>query len=202
MFQRKPKTLVLDMTVIKTGDVIGFSGKTGLSSFINVVTGGIPFYGVSHVGIMANDDCGRLLLFESTTMDPLPCVITGEPFNGTQAHVLDDVVRDYGGKVYHYPLYRPLYPTENERLTIFLMETIHIPYDELGAMRSAGVGLSYVESLFRPQDLNKIFCSEWLAAALAVIGVFPSSNASRWNPNHLLRHLRWNGVVCKPRRIK
>lgn len=202
MFQRKPKNLVMDLTVIKPGDVIAFSGNSWMSAFINVVTGGIPFCGISHVGIMAGDDTGRLLLFESTTLDPLPCAISGEPFDGTQAHILEDVLSSYSGRVYHYPLYRPLYPNESERLTQFLMETIHIPYDELGAMRSAGVGFSWIESQFRPQDLNKIFCSEWLASALAIVGVFPTSNASRWNPNHLIRHLRWNHVVVKPRRLK
>lgn len=198
----KPKNLVLDMNVVKAGDVIGFSGYSWISAAINIGTYAIPLLGISHVGIMAHDDKGRLLIFESTSLDDLPCEISGEVFTGTQAHKLEDILKAYKGRAYHYPLYRPLYPNEDERLTQFLMETIHTPYDMMGAFRAGGVGLSWFESLLRPQDLSTIFCSEWIAASLAVIGVFQTTNASRWNPNHLIRRLRWNGVLCKPRRLK
>jgi len=192
----------MDTNVIKTGDVIGFSGRSWLSAGINLVTYGIPLLDISHVGIMAHAADGRLLIFESTSLDDLPCEISGKIFTGTQAHKLDDILRVYKGRAYHYPLYRQLYPVEDARLTQFLMDTIHTPYDKMGAFRSAGVGLSWIESLFREQDLSTIFCSEWTVAALSVIGVFPTSNASRWNPNRLCRHLRWNHVVYKPRRLK
>lgn len=202
MFQRKLKNLVMDLNVIKPGDVIGFSGRSWISAGVNIATYGIPLFGISHVGIMANTPDGRMLIFESTSLEDLPCEISGENFTGTQAHKLEDILRVYKGRVYHYPLYRPLYTGESERLTQFLMETIHVPYDMMGALRAAGVGLSWIESLFRSQDLSLIFCSEWVASALSVIGVFPTSNVSRWNPNRFIRCLRWNGVVCKPRRLK
>jgi len=202
MFNRKPRNLILDMNVVKPGDIVAFSGCSWISAAVNIGTWGIPLLGLSHVGIIAHDDKGRLLIFESTSLEDLPCVISEENFTGTQAHWLEDILRVYKGRAYHYPLYRPLYPNEDERLTQFLMETIHTPYDMMGAFRAAGVGLSWFESLLRPQDLSTIFCSEWVASALSVIGVYPTSNASRWNPNHLIRHLRWNGVLCKPRRLK
>jgi hypothetical protein len=169
---------------------------------VNVATYGVPRWGVSHVGLLGEAAAGRLLLFESTTLDGLPCEITGVHFDGTQAHSLDAVVGAYRGKVWLYPLYRPLYGSERQRLTQFLMGTIHTPYDQLGAMRSAGVGLSWIESLFRPQDLTSIYCSEWVAAAYANVGVMPTDNASRWNPNRLVRHLRHQEVLLKPQRLK
>jgi len=202
MFNRKSRNLILDMNVIKPGDIIGFSGRSWISAAVNIGTWGIPLWGISHVGIMAHAADGRLLIFESTSLGDLPCEISGESFAGTQAHRLEDILRVYKGRAYHYSLYRPLYPNEDERLTQFLMETIHTPYDMMGVFCAAGVGLSWFESLLRPQDLSTIFCSEWLAAALSVIGVYSTSNVSRWNPNHLVRKLRWNGVVCKPRRLK
>jgi len=198
----KTRNIVLDMNVMKPGDVIGFSGRGWVSAAINIGTYGFPFCGISHIGVMAHDPEGRLLLFESTSLENLPCVISGEDFTGTQAHYLDDILEAYFGRVYHYPLYRPLYPNENTRLTRFLMETIHTPYDLMGAFRATGVGISWIESWFREQDLNTIFCSEWIASALSVIGIFPTSNASRWNPNRLVRHLRWNDVLFKSRRLK
>jgi hypothetical protein len=187
---------------IKAGDLIAFSGNSFISDLVNIATYGLPRWGISHVGIMGEAADGRLLLFESTTLDGLPCEIAGLPFNGTQAHTLDAVIKSYQGKIWHYPLYRELYESEKKRLTQFLMETIHTPYDELGAMRSAGIGLSYIESLFRQQDLNSIYCSEWLAAAYANIGIMPTDNASRWNPNHLVRHLRRHEILLKAWRLK
>jgi len=202
MFPFKRKLVLPGEAGFKAGDIIGFSGRSWISAGINVATYGIPFWGISHVGIMANASDGRLLIFESTSLETLPCEISRENFTGTQAHLLDDIVRAYDGKAYHYSLYRPLYPNEDERLTEFLTETIHVPYDAMGAFRSAGVGLSWIESRFHPSNLHTIFCSEWVAAAYAVTGLHPTDNVSRWNPNRLCRHLRWHRILCKPRRLK
>jgi len=196
------KKCPLDLDEIKPGDVIGFCGYSCISSLINVATYGIPLWDLSHVGIMANASDGRFLLFESTQLDNLPCEISGEPFFGTQAHSLDKVLNVYQGAVWHYPLYRPLYDYERQRLTHFLMETIHTPYDQMGAFRSGGVGRSGIESLLREQDLTTIFCSEWIAAAYAYIGLTPTDNVSRWNPNRLIRRLRRGSILRKPRRLR
>jgi len=198
MFGYRPKAT----PTIQPGDIIGFSGESLISDFINIVTYGVPRWGISHVGIMGEAKDGRLLLFESTTLDGLPCEIAGSPFNGTQAHSLDAVIKAYQGKVWHYPLCRTLYENERQRLTQFLMETIHTPYDEMGAFRSGGVGLSWIESLFREEDLTKIFCSEWCCAAHTEIGIFRTDNVSRWNPNRFVRTERRQGILRKPRRLK
>jgi hypothetical protein len=186
----------------KAGDVIGFSGNGWISGLINIGTYGLPWWGLSHVGILAHASDGRLLLFESTTLEGMPCEIMGACFNGTQAHDLDKILKVYPGKVWHYPLYRRLFEHEDKRLTDFLMATIHTPYDEMGAFRSAGIGLSWVESCLREQDLHMMFCSEWVAAAHATIGIMPTDNAGRWNPNHLCRTLRGKELVFKPRRMR
>ena len=199
---RRDASRIVSPRDIKAGDVIGFSGNSWISGLINIGTYGIPFWGISHVGIMARAADGRLLLFESTTLENMPCEITGECFNGTQAHDLDKVLKAYDGKAWQYPLYRPLYEYEDKRLTEFLMATIHTPYDAMGAFRSAGVGLSWVESCFREQDLHMIFCSEMVAAAYAKVGLMPTDNAARWNPNHLVRHLRWHEILLRPRRLR
>ena len=187
---------------VKAGDVIGFSGNSWVSSLVNLGTCGLPRWGISHVGIMAHAADGRLLLFESTTLEAMPCEISGKCFNGTQAHTLAKMLATYDGKVWHYPLYRPLYDNEDKRLTEFLMSTIHTPYDAMGAFRSGGIGLSWIESCLRETDLHMIFCSEWVAAAESAIGVFHTDNAGRWNPNRLCRYLRQNELVLKPRRLR
>lgn len=175
---------------IKAGDVIAFSGANYISDMVNLATWGIPRWGVSHVGIVADVD--RLLLFESTTLDEVPCEIMQTSFSGTQAHVLN--FDRYKGRVWHYPLYRTLYKRESERLSSFLLGILQTPYDELGALRSA-------RPVFRGQDLSSIFCSELVAAAFAKVGILPT-NASKWNPNRLIRSLRRREILCKPVRIK
>jgi hypothetical protein len=203
MFPFKRKIVLPGEAEVKAGDIIGFSGRSWVSAAINIATYGIPLWGISHVGILANCPDGKLRLFESTTLDgDIPCEITGKPICGTQAHALDFILGHYDGKAYHYPLYRPLYPNEDERLTEFLIDTIGVPYDMLGAFRSAGVGLSWIESLFREQDLTSIFCSEMVAAAYATVGLFATDNVSRWNPNRLVRRLRRAGILLRPRRLK
>jgi hypothetical protein len=187
----------------KPGDLIGFAGSHWISDLICLGTYGIPRWSISHVGIMGEAKDGGLLLFESTSLiDGLPCAIAGVPFHGTQAHELVARRDNYRGKVWHYPLYRPLYEYERQRLTEFLMATIHVPYDEMGAFRSGGVGLSWIESLLHEQSLTSIFCSEWCAAAHAYIGVHATDNVSRWNPTRLIRHERRREILLKPRRLK
>lgn len=181
----------------KAGDLVAFSGDSPLSDLINVATYGVPRWGITHVGMVADD-----LLFESTTLDGLPCRILGKHIDGVQAHLLEDAIAAYHGRVWLYPLYRPLFEFEETRLSGFLRSKIGVGYDQLGAMRSAGVGLSYVESLFRPESLNTIFCSELVAKAYSEIGLFPTSNASRINPNRLVRHLRYHEILLSPRRLK
>src|SRR5690349_10220807 len=80
-----PSTPSSPATTIKPGDILGFSGYHPASIAINLVTYGIPFWHLSHVGIVG-EHCGELVLFESCITDPDPCVITGKHFSGTQAH--------------------------------------------------------------------------------------------------------------------
>jgi len=176
---------------IKAGDLVAFSGANYVSDMVNLATWGLPRWGISHVGIVAKVD-DRLLLFEATTLGEVPCEITGVPFNGTQAHSLN--FGGYKGRVWYYPLYRELYERESTRLTAYLISILQTPYDDLGALRSARLS-------FLGQDLTSLFCSELVAAAYANIGILPS-NASRWNPNCLVRLLRKRAILRKPIRVR
>lgn len=189
-----------DPQAILPGDIIGFSGEGLISSGITLATYGLPWLSLSHVGIMGEHD-GRLLLFESTTLSSDPCEITGRVIAGSQAHSLDYRLAHYRGKVWHYPLYRPLFDHENKRLTEFLEATIGLPYDKIGAFRTSGIGFSWLEARLRDQDLHSLFCSEWCAAAHAEIGIFATNNVSRWSPNLFTRTERHAGVLRKARRL-
>jgi len=186
---------------VKPGDVFGFCGANAVSHFINLVTYGIPWWGLSHVGIMGEHN-DNLLLFESTTLTDLPCQIAGRPVAGVQAQHLAARIEHYPGKIWHYPLFRELYLNERYRLSEFLISNIGRPYDEIGAFRSGAVGFSYIESLFHEQNLQSIFCSELVAAAHTRVGLFVTDNYSKWNPNRLVRRERKLNILLKPRRVK
>ncbi len=187
----------------KPGDIIAFSGNAWSSAAINLATWGIPWWSISHVGIVAHGGASHgQLLFESVSGKAVPCEITGQVIDGTQAHSLESVVNGYDGKVWHYPLYRQLFAHEDKRLTDFLLSTVGVPYDRLGAFRAGYTLFSWVESQIHEEDLTKLFCSEWCAAAHAVMGLLPSDNAGRWNPNYLCRYERRMGLLRKPRRLK
>jgi len=189
------------MCKIKTGDIIGFSGRNWLSTLINCGTYGIPFRSISHVGIIGEHQ-GEQLLFESTTLSDLPCVIQGQCVRGVQAVRLADRLKLYPGRVWHYPLYRPLYPHEEDRLNGFLLDHIGKDYDYIGALRAGGVGFSWLESLLHQEDLRFIFCSELCAAAHNQIGLLLTANVSRWSPNLFVRYERRQCILRRPRRLR
>lgn len=186
---------------MKPGDLLGFSGDSWASAGINLVTYGIPFWSLSHVGILGEHG-GELLLFESTTLSDLPCLVRGECFAGTQAHRTGDIVSAYRGKVWHYPIYRPLFDDERGRLNDFLIRHTGLPYDAIGAFRSGGIGYSWIESKLRLADLSSLFCSEFCCAAHAAIGLFITDHVSRWSPNRFVRAERRQGLLLKPARLK
>ena len=187
---------------VKPGDIIGFSGRYLSSDFINIATYGIPRWGLSHVGIMGNSPDGRLLLFESREWVGAPCEILGKAATGVQAHRLNDVVRAYRGRIWLYRLHRPLYHHENLRLCAFMAHVLGNPYDSPGAIRSGGIIYSLANAFLRRQNLKEFFCSELVAGAASDVGVFTTTNASRWSPNKLMRRLRREGISCPPERIK
>ena len=190
------------MTQVKPGDIIGFSGRSWVSAGINLGTYGVPFWSISHVGIIARKPgSNKLLLFEST--EGLgPCEIMGEPICGTQAHELDFVLDQYSGAAWHYPLYRALYRHEDIRLTCFLLDTIGREYDYHGAIRAGGFVVSSMLGMFVQQATDLLFCSEWAASAHSVVGILQTGNVSAWSPNFLCRYERWKGILARPRRMK
>jgi hypothetical protein len=185
--------------MFKPADIVAFSGIGLISDIINVATWGIPRFGVSHVGIVAGSKDG-LLLWESTTLDELPCQIQGKKVSGVQCHPIDAAIERYRGRIWRYPLYRELYPEETQRLTAFLMAQIGKGYDEIGAFRSAGFGP--IESMLHPENLHALFCSELVAAAYREIGIMPTDNAGKWNPHALVRSLRRREILLRPERLK
>lgn len=186
---------------LKAGDILGFSSFHPLGAAITLASYGVPFWSLSHVAIVGEHD-DRLMLFESTFGYAKPCLIQGKVIDGVQAHDISEVVAGYRGRVWHYPLYRHLYPHENKRMNWFLTSHLGRPYDAIGAVRSGGIGYSLIESMLRRADLSSLFCSELACAAHAQIGIFATGNVSRWNPTKFVRAERSEGILQKPWRRK
>ncbi len=185
-----------DMTALKTikpGDVIGFSGNSWTSAGVNLCSFSVPYWGLSHVGICGCDDSSMakgLRLFDSASGA------------GVRSQTIARGVEGYDGKAWLYGLSRPLYIHECDRLTWHIEEMLGREYDTAGALRAGGKIWAAIQGRFRGEDLATFFCSEFVAEQLSHIGVFNTANASRWNPNHLMRTLRRLGIVQKPVRLK
>lgn len=193
---------------MQAGDIVGWSGRNFTSAFINLATWGLPLVSISHVGIMA-EYRGRLLHFESTTLSDLPCAIQGRQVKGTQAVDLADRLKTYRGRAYHFPLYRSLYPHESRRLTQWLVSRIGLEYDAKEAVESGGLFGILAEGAHRWRIVRGLrgkprsyFCSEEDAGAISAIGLWPTDDAAKWNPNKLVRHYRRNDILLPRRRLK
>ena len=110
----------------------------------------MPFVGLSHVGIVA-PYLGQLVLFESTSLYPRPCLVRGVQTRGVQAHMLYERVRCYRGAVWHYPIIPPLEVDEARALTLSCTLNLGTDYDAIGAFRSRGIGFGWLEKLLRKE---------------------------------------------------
>lgn len=187
------------------GDIIGFSGFNAASYFINAMTYGLPGWGISHVGIVAaypKDRQDINLIFESTDEAATPCYIQHAFVTGTQAQLVEPRLASYAGRIWHYPLVKPLKSWESKALTRFLMGGLGKRYDAADAPK-AGLKLwAWLNSQFYPENMESLFCSEWVAAAHRFIERFDTTNISSWSPNALLREERRRGILLKPVRLK
>lgn len=179
---------------------MGFSALSLTGALINVGSFGIPFYGFSHVGIVASYG-GRNRLFESTTFNTLPCLIQGKPVSGSQCQGLDARIRAFRGSVRRIPLLEPLNSDQKGQLTEYLVSNVGQPYDYLGAERSGGKLWAQMHRLLHPEDTASLFCSEWCALALRKIDVFRTKNVSAWNPNSLYRSLLRRGTYGRRQKL-
>jgi len=188
---------------VKSGDMIVVSGKGPVSCGIQLATLSIPnigplgrwgWAGASHVGIICNV-FGEPLVYESTSFPRPPCVRTGrETPTGVQAHFLSDIV-DAGGDVHHLPLHRKLYDDEEMRLLECLDSCLGQGYDFIGAARAGGGRLiRTIQKFTHKEDMNLVFCSEYVRWAMTQVGLDYAANASNWNPQKLVRHVLRRGI--------
>jgi hypothetical protein len=190
---------------LRPGDILGFASWHPLGIAINLCTCGIPTVGISHVAIVADHpDAGHPILWESTALLAMPCILAKRCVQGVQAHPIAARLRAECRltKVWRYPLAEPLDARERRLLSCYLQGMIGRPYDYFGALRSRETFLGWIEQRICREDLHSLFCSELAAAALEAVGRLRSCNASNMNPNRLCRTLVRTDVCGRPIRLQ
>lgn len=196
------------------GDVIAFEGSGIVPTVIKWATWS-PY---SHVAIIARpryqdlrrsdatdkENChalkSRTLLFESTSLNPLTCLVHQRRVDGVQVHDWRDSIRGYK-KVWLYKLRDPLYVDESVRLSEYLCSQLQRCYDFLGAMKS---GTRILKHFLLPcgKDLRYLFCSEYVAEALQHCRHWDvNANTSKITPGGLIRQGMNYGVFKEPVRL-
>jgi len=195
-------------TQFHAGDVIVFAGRGWISRLIALGTCPLQLLlgrGDSHIGICA-DYCGRVLLFESTTLSDMACEITGKRMRGVKAVDPRRRIEGYKGKAWI------LRPAEDQRadldrspaaaatLSEYLVDRVGVPYEQFNTLVIAGSRYLKRSWLFR-QDASRLFCSEMVALVLERIQWIGRSNASTYTPNSLARKLVYEGTYQPRSRI-
>lgn len=185
------------MISYQPGDVLAFYGTDLVSRVIEYAT-----FGPSHVGIIAYHN-GSPTLFESTTLCPIPCLVTGKQTDGVQAHYPADRIANYPGRVERLeltPVWR-MSSQQADELHQILMHLIGTPYSMNLAILSGTRLLKWSRFLPYADDAS-VFCSEMVAAVLMRLGRLCVSNPEKFNPANLVRSLRWSGVYGKPEVVR
>jgi hypothetical protein len=176
---------------IKTGDVIGFSGKGRTSNIIK----GATFCDISHVGIVYKTLADRVIIMESTSLNNIADCATGEFFKGVQQQYLSDRIKHYDGQVYWYALNDDILPSKEHQMLCWLKDKHgkRTSYDTLQAI-GAGLDVLLPDNI---EDFRKLFCSELVCKALQLAGMISESlNASEQTPADVV------GYDCLNERIQ
>lgn len=203
----------------RTGDVLAFGGASGISTWIKIAT----LSRISHVGVIGwTPTCvlreqqrnnsritvdvdkweSQHLLYESTTLNTVPCVLTGKTIEGVQAHTPDDVIDRYDGKVWLYRVNLEESFTQEQvtNFTSYLLRLIGNQYD----LESGVISVTRILKrwLYEPQNLHYAFCSEVAAGAFRYVGKYPYQNVSKINPKVFVDTLVELGVITLREQLK
>ena len=152
---------------LRTGDIILFSGKGGISHAIKLTTNSKW----SHVGMVLRlPESQAAFLWESTTLTNLKDAIDGRVKRGVQLVLLSDRVRTYDGEVSVRHLRGHTVDNQNYlNLMQFRQEVRGRAYeqDKLELIRAAYDG----PFGHNQEDLSSLFCSELVAEAYQRLGL-------------------------------
>ncbi|MDP8206236.1 MAG: YiiX/YebB-like N1pC/P60 family cysteine hydrolase [Candidatus Electryonea clarkiae] len=159
---------------LKTGDILLFSGKGGISHGIKLFT----FSKWSHVGMVLRlPDSNAVFLWESTTLSNLRDAADGKKKNGVQLVLLRERLDTYDGEVSLRRLNG--FKIDNEKymdLMAFREEVRNRSYEknEIELIKAAYDG----PWGHNEEDLSSLFCSELVAEAYQRVGLLTERKSS------------------------
>ena len=172
----KPKRIYSNemRKTLKTGDIVLFSGKGGISAGVKWVTHG----DWSHVGmILRLPEYDFVTVWESTTLSSLVDLDTQVPRKGVQLVPLSARIKDYDGEIAVRQLDGVTFENDDIQELIKLRhEVAGRPYEQdmIELIKAA-----YDGPLGRnTEDLTSLFCSELVAEAYQRLGLLSNDKES------------------------
>ena len=158
---------------LKTGDVVLFSGKGGISTGIKWFTNSKW----SHVGMVLRlPEWDAVLIWESTTLSDIADIESGKERKGVQIVPLSERIKKYKGEVSIRLLDTERTPEMLKELSLLRAEIKNRPYEEdkIELIKAAYDGPFGANK----EDLSSLFCSEMVAEAYQRMGLLPEKPAS------------------------
>ena len=156
--------------VLKTGDIVLFSGQGGISTAIKVFSKSKW----SHIGIVVKSkELNTVFLLESTTLNNVTDVETQSYKKGVQIVDLSTRVEKFDGSISVKLLNKELSEDQLKIINLFREEIKNRPYErsEAELIKSLVDIGKFTEN---EKDLSSIFCSELVAEALMRVSVIKS----------------------------
>jgi hypothetical protein len=151
---------------LKTGDIVLFSGKGGVSDWIKLFSGSTW----SHVGMVLRlPQMDMVLLWESTTLSNLPDIESGKARKGVQLVPFSERIKMYKGDVAVRLLSKSITPQMETGLGKFRKKASRLKYEQnkIELIRSAWDGPLGGNK----ENLSSVFCSELLAESYQRMGL-------------------------------
>ena len=179
---------------MKTGDLISFSGKGRVSNIIKGYTNS----DISHVGIVYANE-GRVKIMESTSLNDIADIDTGEFVKGVQKQYLSERLKGYDGQCYWQPLNVKIKDKYKDAMINWLSDAHgkRTPYDTIQAIGAGADIFDKIPGFENEEDFSSLFCSELVCKALQVADVVTSViNPSEQTPADVI------GYRCFDKRIE
>ena len=160
---------------LKTGDIVLFSGKGGVSEWIKWFTGSKW----SHVGmVLVLKDYDSVLLWESTTLTTLKDIDTGRYVRGVQLVGLRERFETYqGNTIAIRQLNKDLSEGKKKKLGQFRSQVSGRPYEKNKLELLASATDMFSDG--GKEDLSSLFCSELVAEAYQQMGLLSDARTAK-----------------------
>ncbi len=162
----KKKTYQQIRASLKTGDIVLFSGKGGVSDWIKLFSGSAW----SHLGmILCLPHMDMVLLWESTTLSDLPDIESGKGRKGVQLVPFSERVSMYKGDVAVRLLSKPITQQMETSLGKFRKRASRLKYEKnkIELIKAAWDGPLGGNK----ENLSSVFCSELVAESYQRMGL-------------------------------